>query len=84
MVEKDGIERVLREQEHSGQSAVDFCRERNIPIMKFYGWRKRRRDKLLGFARVQTSITVMVEVGSARLHVPLEALKAVLTELGQR
>jgi hypothetical protein len=78
------IERHLSEQRRSGKSAVAYCEERGIQIGKFYGWKKRRKEPPARFARVQTSITVEIEVGAAKLLVPLEALNAVLSELNNQ
>lgn len=82
------IERHLSEQRQSGKSAAAYCSERGISVVKFYRWKKRHSERRLspatGFARVQTSITVQIEVEGAKLCVPLEALNAVLSELAKR
>jgi hypothetical protein len=79
------IERHLEEQRRSGKSAVEYCRERGISIGKFYSWRKRNQQNApSGFARVQTTITVQIEVSGVKVHVPLEALNVVLSELSKR
>lgn len=84
MTTSSEIERHLNEQLRSGKSAVAYCQERGIQIGKFYGWKKRKKEVPPGFARVQTGITVQIEVGAVKLQVPLEALNVVLSELSKR
>jgi hypothetical protein len=84
MTTSSEIERHLNEQRRSGKSAAAYCQERGIAVGKFYGWKKRKKEVPLGFARVQTDITVQIEIGAVKLHVPLEALNAVLSELNKR
>lgn len=36
---------LLSEQQTSGQSIAEFCRERVLPVWQFYEWRKRLRAK---------------------------------------
>jgi len=38
-------ERLIREQEQSGQTKKAFCRDQGVPIQTFYGWRKRKGRK---------------------------------------
>jgi transposase-like protein len=63
----------IAEQERSGLSARQFCREQGIPEHCFYGWRKRLREQgLVRFA--------LVERGPARLEPEVEVgLELVLT-----
>jgi len=84
MTTSSEIERHLKEQVRSGKSATAYCQERGISIGKFYSWKKRRKEAPSSFARVQTGITVQIEVGAVKLHVPLEALHVVLSELNKR
>ena len=84
MTKSSEIEQHLSEQVRSGKSAAAYCQERGIQIGKFYGWKKRKKEVPSGFARVQTGITVQIEIGTAKLHVPLEALNAVLSELNKQ
>ncbi len=67
------IERHLGEQRRSGNSAVANCEE--FQIGKFDGWKKRQKETPSRFTRVQTGITVEIEVGAAKLLVPLEVLQ---------
>lgn len=84
MTTSSEIERHLDEQRRTGKSAAAYCRERGIQIGKFYSWKKRKKEVSPGFARVQTDITVQIEIGAVKLHVPLETLNAVLSELNKR
>ena len=84
MKDSSVIERHLSEQRQSGKSAAEYCSERGISVVKFYSWKKRRSERPTGFARVQTSLTVQIEVEGAKLCIPLEALNAVLSELAKR
>ena len=84
MATSSEIERHLNEQVRSGKSATAYCQERGISIGKFYGWKKRSKEVPSSFARVQTGITVQIEVGAMKVHVPLEALNVVLSELNKR
>ena len=46
---------VIAEQEASGKSIRDFCRERDLREHAFYWWRQRlREDKPVSFALVET------------------------------
>lgn len=46
---------VMAEQEASGKSVRDFCRERNLTEHSFYWWRRHlREEKPLSFALVET------------------------------
>lgn len=48
-------EGVIGEQEASGKSVRDFCRERNLGEHSFYWWRRIRREaKPVAFALVET------------------------------
>jgi transposase-like protein len=87
MTTSNDIEHHVRAQKLSGKSASAYCREQGIPAGTFYDWRRRSQrisDRPSGFARVQTSITVQIEIGAAKLQVPLEALNAVLSEINKR
>ena len=46
---------VIAEQEASGKSVRDFCRERDLSEASFYWWRPRlREEKPVSFALVET------------------------------
>ena len=50
---------LISEQEASGQTVREFCRERGRGKDSFYRWRKRlREDGAVRFARVETRPTV--------------------------
>jgi len=50
--------KLIAEQEASGQTAEEFCRERGRGKYSFYRWRKRlREDGAVRFARVETRPT---------------------------
>ena len=78
------IERHLDEQQRSGKNVASYCSENGIPVSKFYSWKQRKIKPATGFARVLTNVTVEIEVGAAKLHVHLESLNAVLSELEKR
>jgi len=84
MKDLNEIQRHLAEQQRSGVSMAAYCSEHGIPAGKFYSWKKRKGKRPTGFARVQTSITVQIEIEGAKLSVPLEALNIVLSELAKR
>ena len=79
-------ERLLAEQAASGKSIASFSRERGLDPQVLYEFRKRRNKSGTGsFARVQTGVTVQIELGSGiRITAPLESLAAVLKELAAR
>jgi hypothetical protein len=72
-------QRVISEQEASGQSVRAFCCQRGYKEHSFYMWRKRlRKPGAMRFALVETNQTlpVMMEVvlaGGERLRIPCEA-----------
>lgn len=36
---------LIKEQEQSGQSAANFCRERGVPAWQIYAWKRRLRER---------------------------------------
>lgn len=72
-------QRIISEQEASGQSVRAFCRERGCKEHSFYMWRKRlRKPKAIRFALVETNqaLPAMIEValaGGDKLRIPCEA-----------
>jgi transposase-like protein len=48
--------RLIREQERSGQSVSEFCRERELHASYFFAWRKRLRESATArFLEVQVA-----------------------------
>ena len=80
---------IIREQEASGLSIVEYCAQRGIRPNNFYNWRnKLRGDNVLinsdtnRFARVETQSLVSLELESGvKLKVAVSDLKAVLMAL---
>ena len=84
---------ILEESKMSGQSIAEFCRGRGLEPKRLYHWVRQERDGggatekkksavTPGFARVQTGVTVSLELRSGlRLTVAVEGLRAVLREL---
>src|ERR1700749_868011 len=81
---------VIAEQEASGKSIRDFCRERNLTEHSFYWWRRySRAEEPISFALVDTKAAVrpaklQLELGNGEvLHVPadVESLRVVFEAL---
>lgn len=82
---------VVAEQEGSGKSVRDFCKERNLAEHSFYWWRRRlHQDKPVSFALVetkpaakQTSKFELALSGGEVLHIPgdVESLRVVFEAL---
>ena len=72
-------ERIISEQEASGQSVRAFCRQRGYKEHSFYMWRQRlRKSSAMRFALVETgqAVPAMLEVvlaGGEKLRIPCEA-----------
>jgi hypothetical protein len=72
-------QRIISEQEASGQSVREFCRQRVLKEHSFYMWRKRlRKPRAMCFALVETNqaLPAMMEVmlaGGEKLRIPCEA-----------
>jgi hypothetical protein len=67
----------VAEQERSGLSAKQFCKERGLKECSFYAWRKRlRKRELVRFA--------LVERGAARQEPATDAALEVLLTSGER
>lgn len=82
---------VLVEQEASGKSVREFCRERDLAEHAFYWWRRRLQDrKPVSFALVETKAAekpAKLELtlsGGEVLHIPAdrESLRVVFEALG--
>jgi transposase-like protein len=61
----------IAEQERSGISVQQFCKERGITGQSFYVWRKRLRKQ-------EPARFALVETGAAREHAPQTELELVL------
>lgn len=81
---------VMAEQEVSGKSVREFCRERNLTEHSFYWWRRRlRAEKPVSFALVETkpaapAAKFELTLGSGEvLHIPadVESLRVVFEAL---
>jgi hypothetical protein len=73
---------VVKEQEASGESATDYCAKRGIRVNKFYNWRSKLKAEGGGFARVETSKRVSLELdGGTTMRVLVSDLKEVLAAL---
>ena len=63
--------KLIAEQEASGQTVREFCRERGRGVYSFYRWRKRlREDDAVRFALVETRPTAGTR-GDATLELVL-------------
>ena len=73
---------VVKEQEASGESVTEYCTKRGIRINKFYNWRSKLKAEGGGFARVETSKRVSLELeGGTIIRVEVSDLKVVLLAL---
>ncbi len=85
-------QRIIAEQEASGQSVRAFCRQREYKEHSFYMWRQRlRKPSAMRFALVETNhaSAATIEVvlaGGEKLRIPCEApaLRLVLGVLKER
>ena len=76
------IERLVAEQESSGQSVPLFCGERGFNEKSFYVWRQRVRKHRERIVPVVITDRVELELeGGVRLKVGKQDLKAVLAAL---
>ena len=78
---------LIGEQEASGRSIRDFCRERNLGEHSFYWWRRVvRQAKPIAFALVETKPAARFELTLAsgevlRIPADVESLRAVFEAL---
>lgn len=76
------IERLVKEQENSGETAAEFCARRGLNRKHFYVWRQRVHERGEGFARVQCGKKIELELSSGtKVRVAAEDLKVVLEAL---
>jgi transposase-like protein len=61
----------IAEQERSGMSVQQFCKEKGVTEQSFYVWRKR-------FRKQEPARFALVETGPARQHAPKTGLELVL------
>lgn len=59
---------VISEQQQSGKSATEFCRERDLRVWQFYEWKKRQRD-------AEAAPFVEIEVKPATNSMPATAIR---------
>src|SRR5215468_1796834 len=61
--------RLIREQERSGQSVSEFCRERKLHASYFFAWRKRLRESATArFLEVQVAEPRPHTAGDSRVE----------------
>lgn len=73
---------MVMEQEQSGLSVTDYCRQKGIRANTFYNWRSKLKEQKPKFLKVETASRVTLELESgAKLQVSVEDLKAVLAAL---
>lgn len=76
------IERLVEEQERSGESVRGFCTSRGLTEKSFYVWRQRVRKRKERFVPVVVGERIELELASGvRLKVSKHDLKAVLEAL---
>lgn len=72
----------VKEQETSGENVTEYCEQRGIRVNKFYNWRSKLRAEGGGFARVETTKRISLELeGGTIIRVEVSDLKAVLLAL---
>lgn len=64
---REEIEQLLREQQASGKTQAQFCKERGVSLKTFQGWRRRFRAEAEGFCEVQAVGEGSMERVSVRL-----------------
>jgi len=57
-------QKLISEQERSGQSVAAFCRERELGRSHFFWWKKRVRTPLTKFVEVKLTPTVLEGAGA--------------------
>jgi transposase-like protein len=53
---------IVKDQEASGESVTQYSAKRRIRPNNFYNWRNKHRAEGLGFARVETTKRVSLEL----------------------
>ena len=82
MRQYEEIERLVDEQERSGQSVPKFCAGRGLEEKTFYVWRRRVRDRRARFVPLVIGDRIELELeNGVRLKVFQHDLKAVLEAL---
>lgn len=73
---------IVKEQEASGESVTEYCAKRRIRPNNFYNWRSKVRSEGPGFARVESSKRIRLELeGGTAIGVEISDLKEVLAAL---
>jgi len=73
---------MVKEQEQSGLSITEYCKQKGIRANTFYNWRSKLKEPEPKFLKVETKSRVTLELeGGVKLKVSVEDLKAVLAAL---
>jgi transposase-like protein len=75
--------RLIREQERSGQSVAEFCREHELHASCFFAWRKRLRESTTArFLEVQMAEPEPHTAGDSRVELRLRNGRSLLVGRG--
>ena len=75
--------RLIREQERSGQSVSEFCRERELHASYFFAWRKRLRESATArFLEVQVAEPRPHTAGDSRVELRLQNGRSLMVGRG--
>ena len=77
---------VISEQQQSGKSAAEFCRERDLRVWQFYEWKKRLRDaEATQFVEIEVKPAVNTLLAAAvrpAIEVRLKSGRSLVVEPG--
>jgi transposase-like protein len=76
---------LISEQEQSGKTVAEFCRERGIAASKLYSWKRRLEDKkaVCGFVRVRVAPAAeSVRTACSGIEVRLAGGRSLVVEAG--
>jgi transposase-like protein len=75
--------RLIREQERSGRSVAEFCRERELHASYFFAWRKRLRESATArFLEVQVAERTPDTPGDSRVEIRLKNGRSLMVGRG--
>ena len=75
--------RLIREQERSGRSVAEFCRERELHASYFFAWRKRLRESATArFLEVQVAEPRPHTAGDSRVELRLQNGRSLMVGRG--
>ena len=75
--------RLIREQERSGRSVAEFCRERELHASYFFAWRKRLRERATArFLEVVVGVRSPVTRGVWRVDIRLQNGRSLMVGRG--